>query len=66
MDLFYAFKYIQHSLKFPKTFESLYPHLEKILFDFSLPLLSYTNDDQDKFVNDSQEYIRREEDNNSY
>ena len=40
----------------------LHPHVEKILFDVCLPLVSFTKKDNELFKEDPEEYMRKEED----
>lgn len=51
------------SLKFEKCFKALYPHLEKITYSICFPLCGHTMADEDLWVNNSDEYLRKDEDN---
>lgn len=60
--LHFSLKYLFYSLRLTKTWETVHPHLEKILFEVLVPMLYLTPKDEHLWNNDPDEYVRKEED----
>ena len=61
----YAVKYLFFALKIPFTEQMLLPYLDKVLFDIALPKMQLTILDDRIWKEDPEEYVRRQDDENS-
>lgn len=60
--MFYSIKLIIYSLKIASGFEILVNNLNQLIFEIILPQLCLTTRDEKLWMEDPQEFIRREED----
>ena len=60
--LHFALKYVFYSLRLTKTWVTIHPHLEKIMFEVLIPMLYLTPKDESLWNTDPDEYVRKEED----
>jgi len=58
----YALKYLFYSLRIEKTCEVLKPFLREMLTEILVPMLYFTQQDEETYRNDPEEFVRKEED----
>jgi hypothetical protein len=54
-------RYLYHAIKIKPTFTYLQPDLLRIMIELSLPYMRLTHADLSLFVEDGEEYVRRQE-----
>ena len=60
--LHFSLKYVFYALRLAKTWVTIHPHLEKIMFEVLMPMLYLTPKDESLWNNDPDEYVRKEDD----
>ena len=60
--LHFSLKYLFYALRLTKTWHTVHPHLEKIMFDVLIPMLFLTPKDESVWNTDPDEYVRKEDD----
>lgn len=60
----FALKYLYHAMRLKSTAQILNPHLEKLLFDITIPKMTVTTRDDRIWKQDPEEYVRMQDDNN--
>lgn len=58
----FALKYLYHAMRLKSTAKILNPHLDKLLFDITIPKMTVTTRDDRIWKEDPEEYVRMQED----